>query len=168
MSMSIKRTSFYLVLALFLAAVAIVALWGSVFPNREARAASTPKGEVQIDLVMGLPSGSSVEAIVNNIGSSGEDGFSFNVDSFFDVSYASNIGSSGEDGVTAKSFSVDSFFDIEYEITRTTIPIEIVAMQLHATLPDPSNPGTALDTVIAAVESDGKSKVFYGHVTILK
>ena len=92
----------------------------------------------------------------------------YQIDSFFDITYAANIGSSGSDGNTANaSFNVDSFFDIEYEMTRRTVPIEMVALSLRANLNDPPSPQTAIDLVRAAVEGAG-ADVYYGHVTVLK
>ena len=97
----------------------------------------------------------------------------YNIDSFFDISYVSNIGSSELDGNTTRaSFNVDSFFDIEHEITssgysRKSIPIEMLASSLTATLNDPPNPQRAIDLVRVAVESVG-GDVNYGHVTVLK
>jgi len=109
--------------------------------------------------------GALVEAI-SNIGSSGQDGVrgSFNVDSFFDISYTSNIGSSGIDG-----FQVDSFFDITYRISgdKGGFDTEMVSMQLRATLDDPAGGAAAIDRIRAAVSQAG-GRTYYGHVTVLK
>ena len=80
----------------------------------------------------------------------------------------SNIGSSGQDGVSKKSdFQVDSFFDISYGIDGGKIDIELVALQLRATLSDPSDTAGFLEAVGGAATAAG-GDVYYGHVTILK
>ena len=61
---------------------------------------------------------------------------------------------------TRASFNVNSFFDIEHEITssgdsRKSIPIEMLALSLTATLNDPPNPQRVIDLVRVAVESVG-------------
>ncbi|MDA0987734.1 MAG: hypothetical protein O2783_01080 [Chloroflexi bacterium] len=88
----------------------------------------------------------------------------FQVDSFFDISYISNIGSSGLDGYT---FTVDSFFDVEYRVS--SIDTEMVSLSLSASpiFGDPDFDVRALDAVITAVAEAG-GHVHYGHVTVLK
>lgn len=175
MLMSAKRSVLTLVLAML--AMAAVWFWASALAGGSpVQAATGDKGEVQVDLIIGVPVGTSVAAVVSNIGSSGQDGVrggdgTFQVDSFFDVSYVSNIGSSGEDGVRASDFQVDSFFDVFYEIDysgdRGVIETEMIAMQLTGRVSDPSNPGVALDAIRAAAALL-KGDIYYGHVTILK
>ena len=77
-----------------------------------------------------------------------------------------------EAALTKGRYNIDSFFDIEHEITssgysRKSIPIEMLASSLTATLNDPPNPQRAIDLVRVAVESVG-GDVNYGHVTVLK
>ena len=126
------------------AAVSVVAMQPS------AQAASAPKGQVQVDLVVGLPKGPDSAALV-----------------------VSNIGSSGEDGVSAcgeSDFQVDSFFDIAYRIEPPpdrTIQTEMLSMPLTGTLLTPDNPGEAMDDLRCQVEAAG-GDIYYGHVTILK
>ena len=102
--------------------------------------------------------------MVSNIGSSGQDGVRFVVDSFFDVFYVRNIGSSGQDGVRA---SFDSFFDITYELELRTIETEMVAMSLTGTYSGDLNPASLLDRV-RGPSGVASPEVTYGHVTILK
>ena len=99
----------------------------------------------------------------------------FQVDSFFDVSYAANIGSIGLDGNTT-TFQVDSFFDVFYEISfdnppsggeSRTVQTEILSMDLSGALHDPTNPAGAIDAVTQAVKKAG-GRVYTGHVTLIK
>ena len=155
--------------------VGLVALAGAVSivtMQPSAQAQSTGGGDIQIDLMVVMPAGSSTAALISNIGSSGEDGVSvcgkatFNVDSFFDVWYA-NIGSSGLDGV---SFAFDSFFDIDVSAAGRggrTVQTEMLSMSLSATLADPTNPNGVMDDLRCQVEAAG-GDVYYGHVTVLK
>ena len=101
------------------------------------------------------------ELVVKNIGSSGEDGVRFTVDSFFDVFYVTNIGSSGEDGFKA---NFDVFFEVD---VRRTIPTEMVSMSLTGKYFGEFNPATLIDRVRSPDGSTGP-EVFYGHVTFLK
>lgn len=138
-------------------------------------AAEAARNNAQLDLILEIPRsddpaglqrslGDLTELVVSNIGSSGEDGVSFSVDSFFDVFYARNIGSSGLDGVR---FSVDSFFDIEYQTESQTIDTEILSMSLSGTYSVRLNEAQILDKARAAGLKAG-GDVIYGHVTILK
>ena len=163
-----------LVLVVGMIALAVAVSTLALQPS--AQAAAAPKGQVQIDLMVEVKPGGDTALIVSNIGSSGLDGVScgrssFNVDSFFDVSYVSNIGSSGEDGVR---FIVDSFFDVEYSIapptpdsTGRTVQTEILSMDLSAALVDPDDSSQVMDDLRCQVEDAGGT-VYYGHVTVLK
>jgi len=150
--------------------IAVVAIVGLVLA--QPRAGEAAQSQAEIDLVIEVPKGTSLggltEFVVANIGSSGEDGVRFVVDSFFDVFYVTNIGSSGEDGVARASF--DSFFDITYEIELRTIQTEMVAMQLTGSYSGELNPATLIDRIRRATKSDGSPgpRVYYGHVTVLK
>jgi hypothetical protein len=157
------RKSLVLLAAVLIAVLAVAAQ--AVAQPRAGEAAQSP---AQIDLVLQLrcpdgtcrPSlslGGLIEKIVLNIGSSGEDGVRYQVDSFFDVFFVRNIGSSGQDGV-----SFDSFFDITYEIR--SIDIELVALSLRATYSGDLNPALVIDEIRSVAGVD----VTYGHVTILK
>ena len=155
-----------------LVAAAVVA--GVLVPLPSAEAQPTPDSNAEVELIVSLGISSdgtraTLEGIVSNIGSSGQDGVrggsDFQVDSFFDIYYVSNIassgqdgvrsnltvsniGSSGQDGVSKKSdFQVDSFFDISYGIDGGKIDIELVALQLRATLSDPSDTAGFLEAV---------------------
>jgi hypothetical protein len=129
------------------------------------QAASLPKGDARIDLIVDIGPGtggksSSIEQIMKAV----SDNDNFVVDSFFDVSYVSNIGSSGLDG-----FTVDSFFDIEYRIVGS-FDTEMVALSLTGIFGDPDfdlAAGAALDAVREAVTAAGGT-THYGHVTVLK
>jgi len=86
---------------------------------------------------------------------------------------AGNIGSSGEDGVY--SYQIDSFFDVSYrlfgdpdfdttKITKTgTIDIEIVALNLTS-----ASPILVIDAVEKNLASIGAMTDYTGHVTVLK
>ena len=159
--------------------VLLVAVVGLVVLQPGAQAASVPKDQDQLDLIVELGKGLTVESVVtavSNIGSSGQDGVRFfTVDSFFDVFFVSNIGSSGEDGVRfIAPPSFDSFFDIEYSVASpvdSSFPTEMVALSLGVTLDDPDNPAAVLDAVKGAVTEAGSTVLYHrhrGHVTILK
>ena len=162
-----KRRNLVLLAAGLIGVVVIVGLAVAQTPAGEAAQA---RGRAQIDLVIEVPDPDIntplkelTELVVSNIGSSGQDGVRFTVDSFFDVFYVRNIGSSGEDGFKA---NFDVFFKVE---VRRTIPTEMVAMSLTGTYSGEFNPVTLIDRVRSP--SPGGStgpRVFYGHVTILK
>ena len=159
------RKSLVLLAAGLIAVIAIVGL-----AVAQPRAGEAAQAQAQIDLVIKVrcpdgtcrPSslGALIENIVSNIGSSGQDGVRYRVDSFFDVFFVrsiGNIGSSGQDGVR-----FDSFFDITYEIR--SIDIELVALSLTATYSGELNPALVIDEIRGVTSGD----VVYGHVTILK
>jgi hypothetical protein len=176
-------------IVLMVGLVALAVVGAVAVQEPDAQAAAAPKGQVQIDLIVSLPTpdpddptalNRNGQLVVSNIGSSGMDGVgvcspgtsSFQVDSFFDIMYVSNIGSSGQDGVR---FQIDSFFDVEYSIARLadpppgerTIQTEMLSMSLTGNLIDPIDPTGVLDDLRCDVESvDGD--IYYGHVTILK
>ena len=145
--------------------IAVFAVVGFVVGQPRAEAA---QNQAQIDLVLEVPKDVSLDELTNlvvsNIGSSGQDGVRFVVDSFFDVFYVRNIGSSGLDGVSA---AFDSFFDITYELELRTIETEIVAMSLTGTFSGDLNSATLLDRVRGPSGVAGPV-VNYGHVTVLK
>ena len=158
-----KKRSFVLLAGL----VAIVA--AAFFAYTQPTTSAAPRllrSEADVELIVRVAKPGSSSLVVSNIGSSGEDGVRFSVDSFFDILVVSNIGSSGEDGVR---FSIDSFFDIFYDIAADdagarSVPIELVALQLRGSNADPNNPGQVLDDLKAAVGDSGT--VIGGHVTL--
>ena len=145
---------------------AIIAMFFLVSYQPSAQAAAKAKGEIQIDLfVTGMTPSEAIARIKK-----GTTGTTFQVDSFFDITY-SNIGSSGLDGVRASSFNVDSFFDITYEISFDSSTgfwdTEMVSMSLSGSVDDPNDPA-AMENALAAVRKALNSDEFYGHVTVLK
>ena len=128
------------------------------------------KNQADVELVVRVNGGGGGNSnlVVSNIGSSGQDGVRFSVDSFFDI-HVSNIGSSGEDGV---SYSIDSFFDIFYEVSfrapgghsSASVPIELVALQLRGSNVDTDNPEHVLSDLKDALGDAGT--VITGHVTL--
>ena len=155
------------VMAIVLAVGFVVAQ--SSAPEATAKANDTFQLDIVIqagvssDVTKGLDVSTAVE-IVERAMAEGK----YNIDSFFDITYASNIGSSGEDGVRAKtSFNVDSFFDIEYEISGKTIPTEMVALSLKGSIGDGTVSQRAIDLVKVEAKAAG-ADVTYGHVAVLK
>ena len=155
------------VMAIVLAVGFVVAQ--SSAPEATAKANDTFQLDIVIqagvssDVTKGLDVSTAVE-IVESALAKGK----YNIDSFFDITYASNIGSSGLDGNTVKaSFNVDSFFDIEYEIARRSIPTEMVAMSLKGQIGDGTSSQRSIDLVREAAKAAG-AEVTYGHVTVLK
>ena len=149
--------------------IGVVAIVGLAVAQTPAGEAAEARGRAQIDLVIEVPSGPDTplreltELVVKNIGSSGEDGVRFTVDSFFDVFYVTNIGSSGDDGFKA---NFDVFFEVD---VRGTIPTEMVSMSLTGTYSGEFNPATLIDRVrLPSPDGSTGPKVFYGHVTVLK
>jgi hypothetical protein len=152
--------------------IAVVVAGGFVIAQSSVPAATAKTGDTfQLDLVIQSSETRYTRLDVSNTIKVVESALAkgkYNVDSFFDITYASNIGSSGLDGNTAKaSFNVDSFFDLEYEIARRSFPTEMVAMSLTASLGDGTVSQRAIDLVREAVKSLG-AEVTYGHVTVLK
>ena len=169
--------------------VVAVGVAGLLVPSQSAEAQRAPKSNAEVELIVSLgtsPDGepATLRSVVSNIGSSGEDGIrkpgDFTVDSFFDIYIVSNIGSSGEDGVSAdltvsnigssgqdgvrkSTATFDSFFDISYDIGGRNVEIELVALQLRATISDPSDTAGLLDAVTKAA-ADAGGGVYYGHV----
>ena len=163
--MSRKRN--IVLLAAGLVAVVAVAVAGLVVAQPQSEAAQT---QAQLDLAIEFPLdarktlGERTDLVVSNIGSSGQDGVSFGVDSFFDVFYFSNIGSSGQDGVRY-SAGFDSFFDVEYRTLK--IETEMVALSLTSSYSISFNGVDLIDKAKEAALVAG-GDIIYGHVTILK
>ena len=142
--------------------IAVVAVAGLVVTQPRSEAAQT---QAQIDLVLEFPVppdpdgtrpppltlGERADLVVSNIGSSGEDGVSFQVDSFFDVFYTINIGSSGEDGAR---YGFDSFFDVEYKRSRI-IETEMVALSLSGSYSIVLNEAQLIDKAKEAAKAAG-------------
>ena len=156
--------------------VAVVAVAGLVVAQPQSEAAQT---QAQLDLVIEFPVllpdpdptrpppltlGQRADLVVSNIGSSGQDGVSFGVDSFFDVFYFRNIGSSGQDGVRY-SAAFDSFFDVEYRTLK--IETEMVALSLTGSYSIILNEVDLIDKAKEAALAAG-GDIIFGHVTILK
>ena len=98
--------------------IAVVVAGGFVIAQSSVPAATAKTGDTfQLDLVIQSSETRYTRLDVSNKIKVVESALAkgkYNVDSFFDITYASNIGSSGLDGNTAKvSFNVDSFFDLE-------------------------------------------------------
>ena len=170
-------------IAIFAVVAALVASVGMLVVQPGTTDAAQDKGDVQIDLFMELGPGrdgtrvtvGDIQKAIANIGSSGLDGVSYQVDSFFDISYSrvSNIGSSGLDGVSVASFNVDSFFDIEYRIdlepgTTRTVQTEMLSMSLTSRVSDPSDPGAILAMIDKGLSLLSMGDITTGHVTVLK
>ena len=167
MSHSVRRPLVMGFAVLLLVAFAAAA-WAYASAGSPQAAAAKSGTEFQLDLSVGVPAGTGAALVVSNIGSSGQDGVRYQVDSFFDIIYA-NIGSSGQDGVRASEANFDSFFDITYDLDFSssdgrTFDTEMISMSLRAHADDPAG---ALDAVVEAVRQL-KGRVYYGHVTVLK
>lgn len=159
----------------FLVAVLVSAAVTGLLVTRPSVEAG--RNQAQFDLVLEFPKqsdpgtsprkptlGELTELVVSNIGSSGQDGVRFAVDSFFDVFYVRNIGSSGQDGVR---FGFDSFFDIEYQPKFRTIETEMIALSLSGSYSVGLNESQLIDKAKEAAASAG-GDIYYGHVTVLK
>lgn len=181
MAVASKRTAFGAIALLiaFAAATMLVAFQPGV------QAKNKPKADFQIDIFVTGTTASAAVRTIEKVAAASQDPRSttpaFNVDSFFDITYA-NIGSSGLDGVRASSFNVDSFFDVEYQIdgnrtgsgdidgNRTgSWDTEMVSLSLTGIFGDPDFDIAAAEQVFTAISNavGGKHK-HHGHVTILK
>lgn len=171
MAVASKRTAFGAIALLiaFAAATMLVAFQPGV------QAKNKPKADFQIDIFVTGTTASAAVRTIEKVAAASQDPRSttpaFNVDSFFDITYA-NIGSSGLDGVRASSFNVDSFFDVEYQIdgNRTgSWDTEMVSLSLTGIFGDPDFDVAAAEQVFTAISNavGGKHK-HHGHVTILK
>ena len=156
----------------FVGLVVLVAVVGLIVFRPGAQAASVPKEQDQINLIVDLGKELSVQSLTETI----SEVSSFNVDSFFDIMYVSNIGSSGQDGVRFQSSpTFDVFFDVFFEVDGPSddpdgaaIPVEMVALSLTGTLSDPDNPAEAIDEIRQAITDSGGNTGYLGHVTVLK
>ena len=172
-------------IAMFAVVAVLVASVGMLVAQPGTTDAAQEKGDVQIDLLIQLSEGKDgsratlgeIKSAISNIGSSGLDGVSFQVDSFFDIEWSrvSNIGSSGLDGVSMSSFQVDSFFDIEYRIdlsddpsTARTIQTEMLSMSLTSRVGDHSDSGAVLVAIEKGLAFLDMGDTTVGHVTVLK
>ena len=171
-----KRKYGYLALIIAMVVATGVVVYQSSAPEAAARVHDGIE-LVQLDLIVDASAGAigknsdgagpvetTLSVISDALSASG-----FQVDSFFDVYYVSNIGSSGQDGVSYKAgANFDVFFEIDISISgKSTIPTEMVALSLTSTAPDPNNPQGAIDAIKSALEAS-HSRVYYGHVTVLK
>ena len=114
-------------LASLVGLIAIVVAVGLMAFQPNVQAASAPKGNAQVDLLIELGTDGTVPNTMADMIRVVRENGTFQVESFFDISYVSNIGSSGLDGYT---FTVDSFFDVEYRVS--SFDTEMVSLSLSA------------------------------------